>query len=111
LKRPENIDLRVAPSAILSCVIGKNWLAVGDAASSYDSITSAGITKALQQGLAAGKAIVQLYIENKEDALKAYQQDIFKAFNEYLRLHQTLYHTEQRFPESRFWHRRQFKIQ
>ena len=109
LKQPQNIDLRLAPSAILSCVIGNNWLAVGDAASSYDSITSAGITKALQQGLAAGKAIVQLFTENNNDALKAYQQDIFDAFNEYLKLHQTLYHTEQRFSKSQFWQQRQFK--
>ena len=111
LQQPIDIDLRLSPSAILSCVIGSNWLAVGDAASSYDSITSAGITKALQQGLAAGKAIVQLFTENNEDALKTYQQDIFTAFNEYLKLHQTLYHTEQRFSESRFWQRRQFKAQ
>jgi flavin-dependent dehydrogenase len=109
LQQPTDIDLRLAPSAILSCVIGNNWLAVGDAASSYDSITSAGITKALQQGLAAGNAIVQLLTENNEDALKTYQQDIFNAFNEYLKLHQTLYHTEQRFSESQFWQRRQFK--
>ncbi len=107
LMQPDKIDLRVAPSAILSCVVGNNWLAVGDAASSYDSMTSAGITKALQQGLAAGIAIHQLFCENNEAGLKQYQQEIFTSFNEYLRLHQTLYHSEQRFSDSAFWKRRQ----
>jgi len=109
IQQANEIDIRVAPSAILSCVIGTHWLAVGDAACSYDSITSAGITKALQQGLSAGKAIMQLFIENKTEALSSYQQDVFTAFNEYLELHQTLYHSEQRFNESLFWQRRQFK--
>jgi flavin-dependent dehydrogenase len=104
---PNKIDLRAAPSAILSCVVGSNWLAVGDSASSYDSMTSAGITKALQQGLAAGIAINQLFCEGNETGLKKYQKDIFNSFNEYLRLHQTLYHREQRFSDSGFWQRRQ----
>ena len=109
LMQPDSIDLRVAPSAILSCVVGNNWLAVGDAASSYDSMTSAGITKALQQGLAAGIAISQLFCDNNEIGLKQYQKDIFSTFNEYLRLHQTLYHSEQRYSDSAFWQRRQLK--
>jgi flavin-dependent dehydrogenase len=107
LKPPNKIDLRVAPSAILSCVVGNNWLAVGDAASSYDSMTSAGITKALQQGLAAGIAINQLFTEGNAAGLKVYQQDVFNSFNQYLKLHQTLYHREQRFIDSKFWQRRQ----
>jgi hypothetical protein len=70
-------------------------------------MTSAGITKALQQGLAAGIAISQLFCENNNSGLKQYQKDIFSTFNEYLRLHQTLYHSEQRFSDSEFWQRRQ----
>ncbi len=108
LQQPESIDTRVAPSAILSCVVGDNWLAVGDAASSYDSMTSAGITKALEQGLKAGSAVADLIKSNNKQSLKDYQQSVFDAFNQYLRLHQELYCSEQRFPESSFWHRREF---
>lgn len=110
LNQPESIDTRVAPSAILSSVIGDNWLAVGDAASSYDSMTSAGITKALAQGVDAGAAIASKLISGHKDLLFSYQQSIFDGFNQYLKLHQELYGAEQRFVDSGFWQRRQFSM-
>ena len=103
---PKQLHIRVAPSAILSNCIGKQWLAVGDAASSYDSMTSAGITKALDHGLYAGKAIANSLIKNCQNELKEYQQRIFDDFNQYLKLHQQLYMAEKRYPDSRFWQRR-----
>ncbi|WP_154222493.1 NAD(P)/FAD-dependent oxidoreductase [Marinicella rhabdoformis] len=108
LSQPQALDIRVSPSAILSCVAGENWMAVGDAASSYDSMTSAGITKALEQGQEAGQAIYEAVIKHNRLALKSYQQGVFAAFNQYLKLHQELYCSEQRFPESAFWKNRQF---
>lgn len=108
LEQPDNVLLRVAPSAILSCVVGERWLAVGDAASSYDSMTSAGITKSLQQGLQAGQAIAQLLANDDSHLMQQYQDDIFAAFNHYLSLHQQLYHQEQRYAYSGFWSRRQY---
>ena len=44
------ILIQNALSSLLSAVCSKDWLAVGDAACSYDPITSAGITKALMHG-------------------------------------------------------------
>lgn len=107
IDKPVKITARVAPSAILSCVVGDYWLAVGDAACSYDSMTSAGITKALQQGIAAGKAISQQLLQQNTDALIRYQETIFQTFNQYLHLHQQLYYREQRYVSSGFWMRRQ----
>ena len=46
-----------APSFHLDRTAGHGWLAVGDAASAYDPISSQGIYKALSDGLEAGKAI------------------------------------------------------
>ncbi len=108
---PDAIDSRVSPSAILSCVIGDHWLAVGDAASSYDSMTSAGITKALAQGVEAGAAIASWLIAGNKHQLASYQQNVFDAFNQYLKLHQELYGAEQRFSNEGFWRRRLFSIQ
>ena len=88
-----NIYCSVAPSAILSKVIGENWLAVGDAASSYDSISSAGITKALQQGLQAGQALAKYYNDDVFDDLLSYEDSVFSAFNQYARRRDTLYHS------------------
>lgn len=107
LTRSSDVLLRVAPSAILSCVVGDDWLAVGDAASSYDSMTSAGITKSLQQGWQAGGALSQWCESQDRRGLMDYQDAIFQEFNHYLRMHQQLYHAEQRFQNQAFWARRQ----
>lgn len=107
LTPPSTLISRVAPSAILSNVIGSFWLAVGDAASSYDSMTSAGITKALDNGINAGRALARKLIENDETELLNYQQKIFDDFGQYLAMHQQLYQSEQRFQAEGFWQRRQ----
>ncbi len=109
IPEPESLALRVSPSAILSNVIGPRWLAVGDAACSYDSMTSAGITKALEQGLLAGEAIVKRLFDDDAAAMAHYQDRVFAGFNEYLNLHQTLYRSERRFPKSAFWYNRRFQ--
>ncbi|OUR89481.1 hypothetical protein A9Q81_21785 [Gammaproteobacteria bacterium 42_54_T18] len=95
-----------APSSLLSAVCGENWLAVGDAASSYDPITSAGITKALQHGYQAGKALATRVIDGKQNALMAYQNRVFDDFGLYARVRNELYGSEKRFSNSPFWLRR-----
>lgn len=100
------IHKRVAPSSILSQVTGKNWVAIGDAASSYDSVSSAGITKALQNGLSAGKALSQLILENSSSAMQDYQNSVFHDFNQYAKLRYDIYKSETRFQSQPFWQRR-----
>lgn len=95
-----------APSSLLSAVYGTDWLAVGDAASSCDPITSAGITKALIQGEQAGKAIASLIINKNDDALQQYQQQVFADFSQYISVRNMLYQSEQRFRDTPFWRRR-----
>ncbi len=46
-----------APSFLLDKAAGNGWLAVGDAASTYDPISSQGIYKALSDGLQAANVI------------------------------------------------------
>ncbi|MGD8588764.1 MAG: tryptophan 7-halogenase [Chromatiales bacterium] len=106
---PAVIHSKSAPSAILSAVIGKRWLAVGDAASSYDSMSSAGITKALIHGKIAGHAIADYLSTGEEQQLKAYQDRVFADFNTYIGLHQQHYRSEQRFTQSGFWQRRRIR--
>lgn len=110
---PSSLYVKHNPSAILTVVAGHRWLAVGDAASSYDSMSSAGITKALLHGEQAGKALAD-WVLNEADArlesgltvaLAEYQQRVFDDFNAYLGLHQMMYRREQRFG-SGFWRRR-----
>ncbi len=100
------IGIHSAPSSILSAVCGADWLAVGDAASSYDPITSAGITKALMHGEMAGNAIARMLIQQASDAVLEYQQQVFDDFNRYVGLRNQLYHSERRFADAGFWRRR-----
>ncbi|WP_299817321.1 NAD(P)/FAD-dependent oxidoreductase [uncultured Roseibium sp.] len=95
-----------ALSFILDKISGDNWLAVGDAASSYDPISSQGIYKALFDGLSAAKIIVQ-YLAGEANSLDAYQIDILSRFNHYLENRNFFYAMEKRWPNSLFWTRRQ----
>lgn len=107
LPLPEKIFLRPSPSDILSNVIGDNWLAVGDAASSYDSISSAGITKSIIHGSIAGEAMATSFFECSREPLKSYQYEVFKDFNQYIQQHQMHYHSGgSKFEHSGFWGRR-----
>lgn len=100
------IITKAAPSSILSVVQGKNWLAVGDAASCYDPITSAGITKALMHAELAGPAITAALTTDSIDALEAYQRQVFHDFSSYVGLRSMLYGSETRFSSAPFWQNR-----
>jgi flavin-dependent dehydrogenase len=100
------LETELAPSAILSRVVGERWLAVGDAASAYDPISAQGIVKALFDGEAAAEAIAQVLVGGGEAPLLAYQEGIFARFRDYLRLRRHLYGLERRWPASSFWRNR-----
>jgi len=100
----------LAPSAILSRVVGARWLAVGDAASAYDPIATQGIVKALCDGEAGGSAIADFLAGAGKAPLMAYQDGVFARFTDYLRLHQHLYGLERRWPVSPFWCNRLFRL-
>ena len=99
----------LAPSAILSRVVGPRWLAVGDAASSYDPISSQGITKALCDGEAAAAAIADALVSGGQARLLDYQDRVFAGFRDYLRLRRHLYGLERRWPDAAFWRHRLFR--
>jgi len=96
----------LAPSAILSRVVGARWLAVGDAASAYDPVAAQGIVKALRDGEAAADAIAKFLAGAGEAPLLRYQDGVFARFTDYLRLRQHLYGLERRWPQAPFWQNR-----
>jgi flavin-dependent dehydrogenase len=105
ISRPLHVSL--APSAILSRVVGERWLAVGDAASACDPLLSQGIMKALHDGVAAARAVATCLAGAGEAPLLAYQEDVFARFRQSLRLRQHLYGLERRWWQAPFWqHRR-----
>ena len=94
---------RAAPVMILSRVMGPSWLAVGDAASRWDPLSSAGITKALQHGIGAGEAVAEWLATGVPTGLEAYQAQVFADFTEHVKVRYGLYRAEGRWPRSPFW--------
>lgn len=103
---PEQLHSWVAQSAILNPPAAKNWLAVGDAASTFDPISSQGIYKAIQNGIDAALTI-KSSLNHSSDGLNQYRQTIGNNFIRYLEQKAFHYDNEQRWPESEFWQKRQ----
>jgi flavin-dependent dehydrogenase len=106
-----NFDsIKIMPSGTsrLDIPYGDNWIAVGDAAFSYDPISSYGITSALASGFYAGHALASK-LHNQEDAMATYRFIVEKAFQAYSEKLRNHYALENRWKKSIYWKNR-FKI-
>lgn len=102
---PSRLILVPALCHLLSPVVGNRWLAVGDAASTYDPISSQGIYKAFFDGIEAAQAIHGFF--NDESAvLDRYQSSVHARFEDYLSNRNYFYGIERRWEASSFWARR-----
>ncbi len=105
-RRPRLV-IRTAPSTILSRVAGRNWLALGDAATSYDPLTSAGIGKAFEQAAQAAQALARCRQTGPASPLARYEEEVFAAFRRYVLIRRDFYRRAlARFPDAPFWRRR-----
>ncbi|MCH7800625.1 MAG: NAD(P)/FAD-dependent oxidoreductase [Chloroflexi bacterium] len=105
----DSLTVKSAPSFLLDRVTGDSWLAVGDAASAYDPISSQGIYKALSDGLGAVDAIVA-FLGGDANGLRDYQSYVAAGFDDYLANRNFLYGLENRWADSPFWKRRKERI-
>ena len=94
-----------AGSRRLDRAAGETWLAVGDAAAAFDPLSSQGIIKALDSGIAAASAITE-HLAGESAALLAYARSIEEDYDSYLALRTRYYRMEQRWISEPFWHRR-----
>jgi flavin-dependent dehydrogenase len=78
---------------------GAGSLAVGDAAASYDPIVARGITKALEDGVAAGRRIAE-----RSESTGSYSERIAARFRIYAETRTHLYEIERR--DGPFWQKR-----
>lgn len=97
---------RPANSARASNVCETDWLAVGDAASAFDPLSSQGITKALRSAVFASYAIADLLVKNDPTAVSRYRKFIETEFAVYQKSYKKHYSNEQRWRENLFWQRR-----
>ena len=104
------LSVHPAPSFLLDHVSGRDWLAVGDAASCYDPIVAQGIYKALSTAVSAAEVISNSFLLG-DDTTPEYDVEVKADFNAYLRNRNYLYEREQRWPEASFWKRRHIRTE
>jgi flavin-dependent dehydrogenase len=103
--RPGDLHVRTARTQRLDQPNGEGWLAVGDAAMSFDPLSSEGISKGLEGGKKAAAAAAAL-CQGDRSVVRMYGEDINKAFVEYLVMRYLYYAAEKRWTDASFWRRR-----
>ena len=96
-----------AHSVRLDPVCARDWLAVGDAASAYDPLSSQGIMQALRAGIFASYAIADCLVKSDRTGLARYASFMQHVFASYRRAQVQYYAEERRWADRCFWHRRQ----
>ncbi len=97
---PESIDVFDAATQMLEGELPDTFLAVGDAATAYDPLSSWGITKSIRDGHAGVEAIAH-------GATRQHRRNQRRAFSRYLHKQREVYSAETRWAASSFWRRRQ----
>jgi flavin-dependent dehydrogenase len=96
-----------AHSVHLDPVCARDWLAVGDAASACDPLSSQGIMQALRAGIFASYAIADCLVKSDRTGLARYASFVQHEFASYRRAQAQYYAEERRWPDRCFWRRRQ----
>jgi flavin-dependent dehydrogenase len=94
-----------AASARLHCAYGDKWVAAGDAAQSFDPLSSQGITSAIIGGSNAAAALIAAHSSDRW-AFEEFQANLDGEYASYLVERHFHYSAEQRWKQHPFWHRR-----
>lgn len=97
----KNIGFHTKSFCLDTCA-GENWLAIGDAASCYDPITSRGIVKSLRDAQEAAHLVAR-YLNNQLDDFRGFDQTVRDNYSLYRLERLSHYRKEQRWPASPFW--------
>jgi 2-polyprenyl-6-methoxyphenol hydroxylase-like FAD-dependent oxidoreductase len=95
-----------AHSVRLDSFAGDGWLAAGDAALSFDPLSSQGILTALYTGLEAGLTL-HAQLSGDSNAIARYSHRLETIHEAYLRNLTSYYSFEERWTDRAFWQRRQ----
>ncbi|WP_199728703.1 FAD-dependent monooxygenase [Corallococcus sp. CA053C] len=102
VERPRGAD---AGSARLDRFVGPGWLATGDAALSFDPLSSQGILNALYTGMRGGQALAA-HLAGVGGALEGYTARLGELHRAYQHHFASFYRDEQRWKDRPFWARR-----
>jgi flavin-dependent dehydrogenase len=105
---PGSLKVWPTPSFLLDRPAGADWLAVGDAASTYDPLSSQGIHKAFVDAMAAAPVIAGLLESGADTGASDFATGVAARFEGYVRNRNYFYDLEARWPDAPFWrHRRE----
>lgn len=94
-----------AQSARLHPIAGERWIAVGDAALSFDPLSSQGMLTALYTGLRGGEAVVAC-LTGDSQPMVAFRSRLETIWETYMSNRTAYYHMERRWSDRPFWQRR-----
>ncbi|WP_417800735.1 NAD(P)/FAD-dependent oxidoreductase [Tenacibaculum sp.] len=101
-----------ANSTRLEQVAGKQWIALGDAAMSFDPLSSQGMFNAMANAMQLQKLLINydfikdLNSTKEEHFNRLYKNQLQQVWNHYLKHKNFFYSTETRWKEATFWKRR-----
>lgn len=98
-----------AHSQIAKQIQGDGWLKVGDAAQSFDPLSSAGIIKGLKMGISAADALHN-YVSGNSNALIEYEEITKLQYQEYQQKRNEYYANEVRWSNAPFWYHRNLRV-
>jgi flavin-dependent dehydrogenase len=105
LQQPEAFRHYAIHSRVANLPAADNWIAAGDAAASFDPISSLGIGHALNSGIHSAR-VAEAYLNKDTSVGTAYRKFLFTHFETYLQMRKGFYLAEQRWQHQPFWQRR-----
>ena len=99
--------VRNACSQITDITHKQHFLAIGDAATSFDPISSMGIGSAISSACHGARLVHAELMGRLDDERDTFQQDLEANFQNYIAIRAKFYQAETRWPEADFWKRRQ----
>jgi flavin-dependent dehydrogenase len=99
------LHVRSARTQRLDAFAGPGWLAAGDAAMSFDPLSSDGLAKGFDTGMRAGAAAAA-WCGGDRSGVRAYAQEAEHRFATYIAERRGYYRAERRWKQSAFWRRR-----
>lgn len=102
---PRPSQIVSAASVVRRPTAGLNWMAIGDAALAFDPLSGQGVFKSIDNGIRCGSVIAK-YFDGDLSALTEYETWINETYRSYLATRAQFYSSVARWPESRFWKRR-----
>jgi flavin-dependent dehydrogenase len=85
--------------------VQSNWIAVGDAAGSYDPLSGFGLLNAMKSAIEATSVILDMLAGQTTNAVQ-YEAANHQSFSKYWQMRASYYSLERRWLNSPFWVRR-----